>query len=250
MDGGPAASKSYRPWRIVSLNIRHGGGQRTDALTKRLLAYDADVLVITEFQLGKSAGLLHALEAEGYKTTRSTNVDPDRNTLLIACRIGIDREWAFDSALDPHHLWCVQIAGTAICGAYLPVNTELRIPHLQSLIKHANRTGLDLIIGDFNTGKNDLDKSPSGSPFPRTEMLDQLMVSGYVDLWRDAHQGTREYSYYSFKEGRPYNGFRVDYAFAAPKLAQRVIACEFDHQPRECGETDHSALNVSLLGNR
>ncbi len=46
------------------------------------------------------------------------------------------------------------------------------MPHLEALIARAGAEGVDLIIGDFNTGNNDLDKSPTGSLFPRTEMLE------------------------------------------------------------------------------
>lgn len=232
--------------RIVSLNIRHGGGKQIGKLTARLLAYDADVLIITEFQLRKGSGLTQALKAEGYNTTHPQNVDPERNTVSIASRPSIDREWAFDPSLDPHHLWCAEIDGMNICAAYLPVNTELRMPQIESLIANASATALDLIMGDFNTGTNELDRSPTGSAFPRAEMLNQLIASGYTDLWRDAHPETREYSYYSFKGGRPYNGFRVDYALAAPSLVGQVKACEFDHAPRTLNETDHSALIITL----
>lgn len=204
------------------------------------------MLVITEFQLGKGAVLIEALEAAGYETTHP-DADPKRNTVLIASRHGIDRVWAFDDALDPHHLWCVETAGTTVCAAYLPVYTEQRVPHWESLIAQARSNGVDLIMGDFNGGKNDLDKSPTGARFSLPEMPDRLIETGYADLWRDAHPGERDYySYYSSKDGRPYSGFRVDYAFAAPELAQRVTACEFDHTPRLLGETDHSALIVSL----
>ncbi len=244
--GSSTISEPCTPRRIVSLNIRHGGGKQIGKLTARLLAYDADVLVITEFQIRKGSRLTQALKAEGYNTTHPPNADPKRNTVLIASRHGIDREWAFDPELDTHHLWCAEIAGMNICATYLPVNTELRMPHLESLIANANATGLDLIMGDFNTGTNNLDKSPTGSPFPRAEMLDQLIAAGYADLWRDAHPETREYSYYSFREGRPYNGFRVDYALAAPSLAGHVATCEFDHTPRTLNETDHSALLIVL----
>lgn len=35
--------------RIATLNIRHGGSKSSEALGTRLLGYDADILVVTEF---------------------------------------------------------------------------------------------------------------------------------------------------------------------------------------------------------
>ncbi len=163
---------------IVSLNIRHGGGKNIGPLTVRLLDYDADILVVTEFQTGKGSVLLDALETAGYRAVHAKDVDPKRNTVLIASRQGIGRHGAFDPDLDPHHLYCADTAGLSICGAYLPVDTELRTPQLEALITGARAKGVDLIVGDFNTGNNDLDKSPTGSAFPRPEMLDRLRDSG------------------------------------------------------------------------
>ena len=43
--------------RIVSLNIRQGGGGRIEQLETRLLGYDADILVITEFRRNERSDL-------------------------------------------------------------------------------------------------------------------------------------------------------------------------------------------------
>lgn len=230
--------------RIVSLNIQHGGGTRIERLTNRLLRYGAEVLVITEFRLGKAATLLQDLGTAGYAVTYPVGVDPKQNTVLIASRQPILRDWAFDKALDARHLWCAEAAGIRLCAAYLPVPTELRVPHLEALIANARSSGIELIIGDFNTGRNDLDSSSARSRFPRSDLVDGLIGAGYTDLWRHTHPGQRDYSYFSRKSGNPYNGFRIDHAFAAAKLTQRVLACEFDHDPRREQETDHAALSL------
>lgn len=240
-----ASQPSLDELRIVTLNIRHGGGRQIGPLTARLLGYDADLLVVTEFQSSKGLTLIQALEAAGYETTHP-DTDPKRNAVLIASRHRIGEKWPFDEYLDPSHLWCVETAGITVCAAYLPVYTEQRVPYWESLIGNAKRGGVNLIMGDFNGGKNDLDRSPTGGKFSLPEMPDRLMATGYTDLWRDAHPGERDYSYYSSKGGLPYNGFRIDFAFADSELARCLIACTFDHTPRTLGETDHSALIVSL----
>ena len=103
----------------------------------------------------------------------------------------------------------------------------------------AGRIGSDLLIGDFNTGNNDLDKDPRGAKSIGPEMPGRLIGSGYTDMWRSLHPGVREYSWYSRPGG---NGFRLDYVFAASDLAQHIGFCEFDHAPLMAGETDHSGL--------
>ncbi|WP_029106746.1 endonuclease/exonuclease/phosphatase family protein [Mycobacterium sp. URHD0025] len=224
--------------RIATLNIRHGGNMSADALAARLLGYDADLLVVTEFRANDTgARLIAQLERAGYETTHP-GADPKQNTVLIASRTPIDRASRFTRDLPARHLWCAEFDGTIVCGVYLP-QAHAKLPYWEALIDRARRSEVDLLIGDFNTGNNNLDKDPKGTKFIGPEMPGRLIASGYVDVWRSLHPTVREYSWFS----RPGdNGFRLDYIFAAPEFARRVRVCEFDHAPKLAGETDHSAL--------
>jgi exodeoxyribonuclease-3 len=238
-----AADTHGEALRIVTLNLCHGGsGDRVDGLAARLLGYDAEVLVLTEFQHGKSAPLAQRLAAAGYALSYAPGVDPTCNAVAIASRQPITEERPFAAGLDPRHLWCAHTAGIGLCAAYLPVPTELRVPYLEALIADGRARSVGLIIGDFNTGTNPADTT--STPFPRSDLLDALVAAGYTDLWRRAHPEEREYSYYSRKDGKPYNGFRIDRAYAGPELLARLVGCGFDQEPREVGETDHAALSV------
>jgi exodeoxyribonuclease III len=228
--------------RIATLNIRHGGTKHGEALTARLLSYDADLLVVTEFRANDAGATLVAqLERAGYTTTHPVG-DPKQNGVLIASRTPIDRAAPFTRDLPDRHLWCAEFDGTIICGVYLPQAHE-KLPYWEALIDRARRSGIDLLIGDFNTGNNDLDKDPRGTKFIGPEMPGRLTATGYTDVWRSLHPTAREYSWFS----RPGdNGFRLDYLFATPEIAGRVRSCEFDHAPRLARETDHSALVASF----
>ncbi|MFL0295232.1 endonuclease/exonuclease/phosphatase family protein [Mycobacterium sp. SMC-18] len=228
---------------IATLNIRHGGRKSGDALATRMLGYDADLLVVTEFRANDGgAQLCSRLQAAGYSTSHP-DVDPKQNTVLIASRRGIDRSRPFSDRLGANHLWCGDIDGMALCAVYMPQRT-VKLPYWEALIAQARRGGIDLLVGDFNTGNNELDKDPKGAKFIGPEMPGRLVATGYTDIWRSLHPNTREYSWYS----RPGdNGFRLDYMYAAPELAQQVSMCEFDHAPRIAGESDHSGL-VATLG--
>lgn len=83
--------------RIATLNTRHGGTRSAEALATRLLGYDADLLVVTEFR-NNDAGtrLLGRLEAAGYATTHP-NTEPNQNTVLIASRHAINKPGLFVS---------------------------------------------------------------------------------------------------------------------------------------------------------
>ncbi|UXA10246.1 hypothetical protein KXD97_19105 [Mycobacterium sp. SMC-8] len=236
----PADRKSTEEWRVVALNILHGGGSRVDALARRLLSYDADVLVLTEFRpTGTGKILIDRLEASGYEVSYPAPVI--QNSVLVAARAGINRAWAFSDELEARRLWCVDVDGLVVCGVGMP-NKYAKLPYWEALVDSGRSGWVDLFVGDFNTGDNNLDKDPRGARFVAAEMPGRLVETGYVDLWRSAHAGVREYSWFS----NTGNGFRIDHAFATPKLARTVTGCEFDHAPRVEQETDHSALIVSF----
>jgi exodeoxyribonuclease-3 len=175
-------------WRVAALNILRGGGSvdRISGLVDRLLSYDADVLVVSEFRANRFGDLLTGrLEHEGYVTSHS-GADPARNSVLIASRAPIDRAWPFHDELDASRLWCVDIGGTVVCGVFMPQKSA-KLPYWDALIDGGRGSGVDLLIGDFNTGNNDLDKDPKGARFFGPETPGGLIESGYMDLWRSAH---------------------------------------------------------------
>lgn len=155
--------------RIATFNIRHGGSKNADPLTARLLGYDADLLVVTEFRTNDAgAALVAQLEHTGYETSHPAS-DPKQNTVLIASRTPIDRASRFSRDLSAHHVWCVEFDGTIVAGVYLP-QAHAKLPYWEALIDRARRSEVDLLIGDFNTGNNDLDKDPKGTNFVGPEM--------------------------------------------------------------------------------
>jgi exodeoxyribonuclease III len=80
---------------VVAFNILHGRGSvdRIGTLATRLLSYDADVLVVSEFRANRFGDLLTGrLQGEGYGTSHP-GAGPARNSVLIASRTPIDRSW-------------------------------------------------------------------------------------------------------------------------------------------------------------
>ena len=65
---------------------------------------------------------------------------------------------------------------------------------------------------------------------------------GFVDTWRDTHPEGRDYTWYSSAG----NGFRLDYIWASPQLAQSVQRVWHDHEARLTHSSDHSAVIAEL----
>ena len=99
--------------------------------------------------------------------------------------------------------------------------------------------------GDFNAGASGVDAE--AYRFKAGRAFAKLAGIGLVDLWRREHGDTREHTWFSHPgRGRPGRGFRIDHAFASPRLADRVTSCRYDHEVRTGGGSDHSLLIVEL----
>ncbi|GAA1822490.1 endonuclease/exonuclease/phosphatase family protein [Agromyces salentinus] len=231
--------------RIATLNLRHGGGPCVRSLLEQIARIDADVLVLTEFRT-PGVALIDGLHSLGYQTT--TSLPPgSSNGIAIASRSVIDRSWSLAQDLDPdldsHRLWAVATNGLSLVGVYLP-QRKLKLPYWDAVISAAASGHLNagVLIGDWNTGTNTLDKSPAGAGFDGADRLAALEATGYVDPWRLSHPDEREYSWFSTAG----NGFRVDHVYVHPSLLDDVLNAFYDQTPLAERATDHAALILEL----
>ncbi len=232
--------------KIVSWNIRHGGGSgpRATAIAQMLTGFDADILVVPEFRGGRAGtALCNSLWSAGYKTSHP-RAEESKNTVLIASRQAINDARTLDASVgDPRHLWMVTTCGLRLVGVYMPVGAP-KLPYWSAVVSAAlDGEAPDLFVGDFNTGTNNLDKAPGGTPFLGPEFMTRIAEAGFVDLWRMRHPEQREYTWFS-AGGK--NGFRLDHAFGSSRLHDAVTACYYDHEPRVTGISDHSAMVVEI----
>jgi hypothetical protein len=63
----------------------------------------------------------------------------------------------------------------------------------------AHRQEKAILLGDLNTGFNDVDKTPEGEAFKLWEKIIELREAGYTDTWRELNPETREYTWFSGK---------------------------------------------------
>lgn len=228
--------------RVVTLNLRHGGGHHLHQLARWLLACQAEVLVLTEFRHGAAGEALRgALAAGGYAHQAASHRAPRRNAILVAARRSFRVEPQSEFAWDRARLFNVRLQGLSVTGVHLP-NQAAKLPHWQALLGWAGATRRQrrLLIGDFNTGRNPDDSE--GYRFLCAGQFAALEREGWVEAWRHLHPGDREFSWYSHT-GR---GFRLDHGFLSPAAAALLRSSAYAHEVRERGYTDHSALVVEL----
>jgi exonuclease III len=139
----------------------------------------------------------------------------------------------------------MRLDGLNVLGCYFP-QSMAKSPFFDRCAETAQRQSSQpfLMIGDFNTGRNDLDVEGDGTPFDCADQFKHLSERvGLTDLWRFRHGDRREWSWRSAK-----NGFRIDHAFANRAFLDRYpnYQCQFNHEPRLTGLTDHSAIVLDL----
>jgi exonuclease III len=229
--------------RVLTWNIRAGGGSRIQAIGAALAEQDADILVLTEYRDGPAAPALRAeLERLGYRWLTAHTPPRGRNGVLIAARRTFREVGPVTGEVaEPWRLLDVVVGRIRLTGVYMP-NLRVKIPYWQALIGAlAGRVdGAALAIGDFNTCRPYLDET--GATDVTADFLDKVQAAGFRDVWRDRNPETREFIWFSHRQ----NGFRIDHAFFSPRLAARVRGIGYAHAAREAGVSDHSMLVVDV----
>jgi len=231
--------------RILSLNIRHGGGSRMNNLVEWIGRQSPGATIITEWRNNASGQQLRNGLLSGGLRSFSGVRGPKINSTLLAAG-----EFTYSEMITPPNspageMALLSLNSVTVIGCYFPQRMA-KIPFFERCIEVAAKAQHLplLIIGDFNTGRNDLDIEGNGTRFDCADQFIGLCnQAGLSDLWRFRHGQRREWTWRSAK-----NGFRIDHAFGNQAFIDRFpnYRCEIDHEPRLMGLTDHSALIVDL----
>lgn len=242
--------------RVVSWNIRAGGGVRAEAISRQLALWQADIIALSEFRATPpSQSIALALHDIGlvYQRSTASRQLPARNALLLASRWPL-RQLRLARAPDNPQRWLhVNVAAPqpfALMAVHIPNrSTGLKYPFMASvseLVRHW-RGPQAMIIGDTNSGRIGIDEESSAFNQIEDQWLLQLDKQ-WRDGFRLLHGNTPEYTWYS-PNGR--NGFRLDQAFVHPLLCQRLRSVShrwggYNGEGRLEQLSDHAALVVDF----
>jgi exodeoxyribonuclease-3 len=229
--------------RLVTWNIRAGGGTRLVRIAEAIAVHQADVLILTEYRSGEAGQRLRAvLRDQGYIWLSPVEPPGICNGVLIATRrMPGSIAHVTEHVPEPWRMLTVTIDRVRVFGIYMP-NLKAKIPYWEALIEasrpHSGRHAL--AIGDFNTCRAFLDEP--GATDRTALFMDKILDVGFHDVWRDRFPDGREFSWYSHRG----NGFRVDHAFASRRLVPRIGDVRYSHVERAVGVSDHSALVLDI----
>jgi exonuclease III len=230
---------------IVSLNIRSGGGNRANSILNWIGNCKPDAAIFLEWrdnEIGKV--IKRHVEKCGFMTANANSHTPRSNGVLFAAKTFFDYACVTPEGSDKGELLLVSFPGLRLLAAYFPQKAakSLFFQACQAESEKYDQMPF-LLLGDLNTGRNDLDRQATGSRFHCATMFEALVdQSKLVDLWRDTNRDKLQE--WTWESPGKCNGFRVDHAFANKPFMDRFgpIECYYDHEPRKSKITDHSAL--------
>jgi exodeoxyribonuclease-3 len=234
--------------RILSWNIRHGGGQRLDRIASALERHSPDIIVLIEFRAGPGLVLRERLGRGGWVHQHASVNEGKANGLLLASRVPFAASDAI-AGPDPTRFLAVLLpeAGFGLWAAHVPGWTDGAVPgeaktrYWDGLLGiAAAQTEPTLLIGDLNTGRHEIDEARR--TFNLSDRFERLSEK-WIDVWRHIHGDKREFTWFS----RSANGFRLDHAFVTASMSARIGKVEYSHAEREEGISDHSPLVVGIL---
>lgn len=255
---GSASPRSVSRVRVVSWNIRAGGGTRVAGIAGQIARWAPDVVSLSEFRgTPPSAELARILAGQGllHQLSTASTKQPHVNRLLVASRWPLARlrHAAAPGAGSGRWLLARVASPSAVTlGAMHVPNrvTGLKLPFLDAVlgVAHNWRRGPALLIGDTNSGLIDLDEESPAFDVEEDGWIRGLDALGWADGFRFLRGAERAYTWYSPNGG---NGFRIDQAFVNRALRPRLRQARHEWgtvrgQRARHALSDHAALLIDL----
>ncbi len=242
--------------KIISWNIRAGGGTRAHHITQYLIAEQPDVIALCEFRgTSASVSIAQGLARAGYCYQRTTvdHANPALNSLLVASVYPL-RRLSLTKAPDVAARWLALnvFAPRPFCLMALHVpnrssGNKYEFLEAVSAVVSGWRGLPAVIVGDTNSGRISVDEESRAFNRIEDRWMASMDSSGWKDAFRWLYPDAREYTWYS-PNGR--NGFRLDQMFVHPKLVSTIQ--HFSHEwvgatdVRREEVSDHAALCLTL----
>ena len=222
--------------RIISWNIRQGGGTRIAKIISRIQSSNAHVITLNEFHNNVSGTRIrNELLKLGYRYQYVTDSAPNSNSVLIASKLPCEsRLFPNSDESFSGNIIAASFEAFDVYGVYFPHKKKHRLFHF--LLDHLPSQNPSILAGDFNSGINGIDQK--GKSFWYEEELMALGSIDYVDAFRLKNGDTREYSWYSHQG----NGYRYDHTYIHKDLSPITQSCHYDHSVRQDKISDHSMM--------
>lgn len=253
--------------RILTLNIGNPSVTRAKRQLEWLNSRNEDIIILTETKNSEGCHLIEQRMSNGlrdllsYQDNKEYDVCfPKSKTgdLGVMCisRIPFKRtEYPYEMN-DTYYSRLLETSldyygrTLLVSSVYVPSrdNTPQKIDRkknfLEGTLSYLSKikNPSSIVCGDFNIV--DRNHHPHYNTFYEWEyeFYDSVLKLGYIDTYRYCHPNVDDYSWV----GRTGDGYRYDYCFVSEYLASRIKQCDFVHETRTLGLTDHSGVYIEL----
>ena len=249
-----ALGEGFLSFEVLGYNIREGGQDRLPEIARVLRSQRADAVALLEAtsrsnaeRLARDLGMelafgeandgYHVAWLNGRPILRSEN-----HRLAVLSKTLLEIEVAQEG--HPLRLFATHLASRHDAQA-----SEGEIQAILGILGGL-RGEPHLLVGDFNSlGPDD----PVGTPPPGVKRrreakevaprptIRKVVKSGYADCYRRLHPEDPGYTYPS---GSPW--LRLDYVFASPEMAARLLSCEVLAGGEAVGASDHLPIRATF----
>jgi exodeoxyribonuclease-3 len=245
--------------RVLIFNAQHASPARAWRQVEWIASQEtADLVVLTEVGHGPGgAALVSALAAHGYSSVLAHERAPRDYRVILASRGPELTEMPSGIDALPHRGPAASfiLGGHAIglLGLYVPSRgpQERRNEDKRAFQQSVSRAlpglvarfpGLVIVAGDLNVVEPG--HEPHHSVFGDWEydFYNSLAAAGLTDVYRRLHPSAADHSWF----GRSGLGYRFDHAFVSTPHRAQVHACDYLHEPRRQGLSDHAAMTLSV----
>lgn len=200
--------------RIVTWNVRQGGGRRQAAIAAASAAFAADVIVLSEYQRDSKVPDLKSLLADhGYSEWADSAPNGRYLGVAIAANKPLDEAQALEVTPPWAGLAAARVDGLLVVGVYGPGsashlgdNRPIKGQWWDALLEKVDAWKDDacVMVGDFNTGAHGRDEK--GQTFVASDKFEALLTHGFRDAWREKHGvQAQQWSWWSNQGG----GYRL-----------------------------------------
>jgi exodeoxyribonuclease III len=252
---GSRSDDGVSPLRLFTLNVSGPSTDRARRLLPALDELDADVLVLTETR--NNAGtrlLLDAYRERGCTVLAPTPPTSAERGVALIHRLPPGPPSAASSVDLAQRLVVARIVGDrpfTLIGAYVPsrdasaakiLRKKTFLTQLTTLLNEFPVEEDVVLLGDFNViSRLHVPRYPVFRAW-EYDALEAIAAAGLVDAFAFLNPGLQAHSWI----GRKGAGYRYDYGFVSQRLVDRLLVCDYLHEFRFAGLSDHAGVVVAL----
>ncbi len=252
---GTKSETAVPPVRLFTLNISGPSLERATRLMAALDLLDADLLVLTETRdnVGTRV-LLDAYRERGYTVIAPAPPTSRERGVAVIHRLGVGCPPPTEPVDLAHRLVVTRIDGDrpfTLVGTYVPSRDTSAakiqrkrafLMELTSLLGKLPPHDDVVLLGDFNiVSRSHVPRYPVFRAW-EYDALESISACGLLDAFALLNPGIQVHSWI----GRKGAGYRYDYGFVSQSLAEHLAACEYLHDFRLGGLSDHAGVVVGL----